>query len=115
MVHSNIRTHVDLGTEFHLLGLTAVILVLGWLLAIMAASVAQPGLVLSADVHWNSSSVEFVANGAVAVVVTEIIHRLARRRLPAHFFVYTLCRRISWWCSGDGDEPPHVSRVCNGQ
>lgn len=84
----NIRTHLGLGIEFHLLGTTAATLVLGWPLAILAASLAQLGLTVISETNWNTYLVEIVANGIIPVVVTQVIHRLARRKLPAHFFVY---------------------------
>jgi uncharacterized membrane protein len=84
----SIRTHLGHGTEFHLLGITAVTLVLGWPLTVVAASLAQLGLTLNAAASWNIFSLEVVINGVVPIVVTELIHRLARRKLPAHFFVY---------------------------
>jgi uncharacterized membrane protein len=84
----NIRTHLGLGIEFHLLGTTAVTLVLGWPLAIIAASLAQVGVALTAVTNWNTYSIEIVANGVVPVLVTQIVHRLAQWKLPAHFFVY---------------------------
>lgn len=84
----HIRTHLGLGIEFHLLGITAVTLVLGWSLAIIAAILAQFGLALHAPMDWSIYPVAIVANGIVPVAVTELVHRLARRKLPCHFFVY---------------------------
>jgi uncharacterized membrane protein len=84
----NIRTHFGLGTEFHLLGITAVTLVLEWPLAIIAATLAQLALALSAETTWHSYPMELVANGMVPVATTTMIHRLVRHKLPPHFFVY---------------------------
>lgn len=84
----NIRTHLGLNTEFHFLGTTAVTLVLGWPLAVIAASIAQFGLALSAGTSLNDYSVAIVANGIIPIMVTEIIRRHVLSKLPAHFFIY---------------------------
>ncbi len=84
----NIRTHLGLSAEFHLLGATAATLVLGWPLAVVAVSLAQIGLALTSETNLNNHTVTIVANGMVPIVVTEFIRRLALSKLPANFFVY---------------------------
>jgi uncharacterized membrane protein len=84
------RANVRPGLSFHLLGLTAVTLMFGWTLAVIAASVALAGVCINTGSGWDG----FVVNAMVACVVpitlTQIMLILIRWYLPKQFFVYVL-------------------------
>ncbi|MGF1614520.1 MAG: energy-coupling factor ABC transporter permease [Gammaproteobacteria bacterium] len=84
----SIRTHLGFGIEFHLLGLTTVTLAVGWPLAIIAAGIAQLGLMLDGQISWHIFPIAMLANVILPAMVTLMTHRLAQRKLPTHFFVY---------------------------
>ena len=78
------------GLSYHLLGLTAVTLMFGWSLAVIASSLALAGVCVNSGAGWDG----FVANAMVAVLVpitlTQILLILIRWYLPKQFFVYVL-------------------------
>ena len=84
----SLQATVGDGFTFHLLGCAAVTLLFGPALALVGAAVA---LVLLLVVHggsWTNAGVAFVTMGAVPVIATMLVLRLAERRLPPNFFVY---------------------------
>jgi len=86
----HLRADVQPGLSFHLLGLTAVTLMFGWSLAVVAASLALVGVYLNADAGWSSFALNALLGGVVPVTITQILLILIRWYLPRHFFVYVL-------------------------
>ena len=99
------RAGVDAGLNLHLLAVTAMTLLFGWRLAVLAVS----GVLLLTTVNgaggWTSLGLNFLVMGAAPIALTEVLLRLARRYLPLHFFVYIfvnafLCGGLSVVLSG---------------
>jgi uncharacterized membrane protein len=76
------------GLHVHFLGVTALTLMFGWQLAIIAVSLVVLGLSVNGSSGWGAFSLNVLLMGAVPILVTWLVHQAARRWLPAHFFVY---------------------------
>ncbi len=78
------------GLEFHLLGLTTMVLIFGWRLAVAGGGLALLLLAIIGGYDWISLG----GNGLLGVVLPASLahglHSLVYRRLPRHFFVYAL-------------------------
>ncbi|MEJ2059400.1 MAG: energy-coupling factor ABC transporter permease [Gammaproteobacteria bacterium] len=85
----SLRAGVEPGLDLHYLGLTALTLVFGWQLAVIAGTAALlvQGWLFS-DLHWSVFSVNALITMVVPVAVTYALYRLADRKLPNHFAVY---------------------------
>lgn len=83
-----LRREFDSGLSFHFLGLTAVMLLLDWPLAILAGSLAQLALVLLGV----DDAAAFGANGLLRilapVLVTLLISQALERLRPTNLFLY---------------------------
>ncbi len=77
------------GLEFHLLGLTTMVLIFGWRLALVAGGTAVI-LVSGFAGEWLASGVNGLIGVVVPVFLAKVLHRLIYLRLPRHFFVYVL-------------------------
>ncbi len=86
----HMRANVEPGLSFHLLGLTAVTLMFGWSLAVVAASLALFGVTLNAGSGWEGFAINALVGGVVPITLTQILLVLIRWYLPKHFFVYVL-------------------------
>ncbi|MGY6586661.1 MAG: energy-coupling factor ABC transporter permease [Wenzhouxiangella sp.] len=78
------------GLEFHLLGLTTVVLIFGWRLAMVAGASA---LFLQAIVglhDWTTLGISGLLGVVLPVLLADRLHRLIYRWLPKHFFVYVM-------------------------
>jgi len=82
-----IKAGIEPGLDFHLLGATALTLMLRPLLAMVALALVSAGAAL-----WSGQYAAFAVNwlimGALPVAVTWVIHRTVVRWLPPHLFVY---------------------------
>lgn len=72
----------------HFLGVTAVTLVLGWALALLAVAVACLGLGFAGLVPWSVLSLDFLTAGVIPVAISWLVWRSSERWLPANLFVY---------------------------
>jgi uncharacterized membrane protein len=86
----HMRADVQPGLSFHLLGLTAVTLMVGWSLAVVAATLALAGVTLNADAGWQSFAVNAMVGGVIPITLTQIMLILVRWYLPKHFFVFVM-------------------------
>ena len=86
----HMKANVQPGLSFHLLGLTAVTLMFGWSLAVVAASLALFGVTLNAGSGWEGFAINALVGGVVPITLTQILLVLIRWYLPKHFFVYVL-------------------------
>jgi uncharacterized membrane protein len=86
----HVRAEVNAGLSFHLLGVTAVTLMFGWSLGIVASSLALVGVTLNAGAGWDAYVLNAVLTGVVPVTLTQVLLVLIRFYLPKHFFVYVL-------------------------
>jgi uncharacterized membrane protein len=84
------ETQVQPGLSYHLLGLTAVTLILGWGLAVIAASLALLGVYLNAGSLWDGFALNALVAGVLPISLTQILLILIRSYLPKQFFVYVL-------------------------
>lgn len=85
-----LRAGVTPGLGVHILGITALTLLLGWRLAVIAAAVALAGTAFTGREGWSVLGLEGVLLVLVPVGVTHAIWRLLDRRLPANLFIYIL-------------------------
>lgn len=86
----HMRADVQPGLSFHLLGLTAVTLMVGWSLAVIAATLALAAVTFNADAGWQSFAVNAMVGGVVPISLTQILLVLIRWYLPKHFFVFVM-------------------------
>jgi len=86
----HMEAKVQPGLSFHLLGVTAITLMFGWSLAVIAATLALLGVTLNGGGGWDSFALNALVCGAVPITLTQILLILIRWYLPKHFFVYVL-------------------------
>jgi len=86
----HMRGQVQPGLSFHLLGVTAITLMFGWSMAIIAASLALLAVCINAGYGWQGYSVSFVTVALVPISLSQLSLVLVRKYLPKHFFVYVL-------------------------
>ncbi|MGD8206812.1 MAG: energy-coupling factor ABC transporter permease [Thiohalocapsa sp.] len=85
-----LETQVQPGLNYHLLGLTAVTLIFGWCLAVIAASLALLAIYLNAGLGWEGFALNALLSGALPITLTQILLVVIRSYLPKQFFVYVL-------------------------
>jgi uncharacterized membrane protein len=78
------------GLSFHILGLTAVTLMLGWSLAVIAATLAQGAMILNGGGDWGGLGLNALVSGVFPITLTQVLLILIRSYLPKNFFVYVL-------------------------
>lgn len=83
-----IRAAVGPDMTIHLLGVTALTLMFGWALAIVATAVVSFALGLAGIESWVSVPEIFLARGVAPVAVSWLIYRWSQAALPHHFFIY---------------------------
>lgn len=84
----SIKTGIRPGLNFHLLGATVAALMFRAQLAIVAASVATVAVTLAAGDGWHGFSLNALTMGALPVLLSYGLYRLADRILPNHLFIY---------------------------
>lgn len=85
-----IDTQVQPGLSFHLLGVTAMTLMLGWSLSIIGVTLALCGVAFNAGAGWEGLALNAMLSGVVPATLTQVLLILIRWYLPKHFFVYVL-------------------------
>jgi len=94
----SIKTQIFAGISIHLIGMTALSLVLGWDLAIVCAGIALALITFASAGSWTN----FAANGVITIIlpvtVSVIISRLVDRKLPKNFFIYLFV--CGFFCAG---------------
>jgi len=88
MVLWSIKAGITPGLSFHYLGATLFTLMFGWELALVAFSLVIIGTTLSAGGAWSTYSVDVLTQGALPILFSYGLLRIAQRRLPAHVFIY---------------------------
>lgn len=83
-----VRRDFESGLSIHFIGLTAVTLLLGWPLAILAAFAAQIGLTATGHLHLGVLGVNGVLLVLIPVLITEACASLLERTQPRNLFVY---------------------------
>jgi len=84
----SVRAGVDPGLGLHVLGITAVVLLLGWRLAMLAAALASLALVLVGDMPWVTAPAGWLLSAAVPGAVAAATAWIARFHLPRNPFVF---------------------------
>lgn len=74
--------------NFHLLGVTALTLMFGWAYAIVAVALVTVGTLINQGGAWQAFGLNALMVGALPVLITHTLLRLAQKRLPHNFFVY---------------------------
>jgi uncharacterized membrane protein len=86
----HVRAEVNAGLSFHLLGVTAVTLMVGWSLGVLASSLALAAVTLNAGSGWETFFLNALLTGVLPVTLTQVLLVVIRHYLPRHFFVYVL-------------------------
>lgn len=76
------------GFDLHLLGSSALVLVLGFPLASVALAIGVAGAVLAAGAEWLALPVNLCIGGLLPATVTRLLLRHVEPRLPPNFFMY---------------------------
>lgn len=88
MVMWSMRAGISPGLGIHFLGVTALTLIFGWDLAILAGSLALVGMVFIGREGWDSLPVNAVCSVILPVLVSSLIVKLVEAKLEKNFFVY---------------------------
>lgn len=83
-----VRRDFPSGLSYHFIGMTAVTLLLGWPLAIMAACLAQVALVVLGYQQWAAMGLNGILIVLIPVLVTELCAQAVERKQPRNLFVY---------------------------
>lgn len=78
------------GLELHFLGLSAMVLVFGWRLALVGAGAALTGLTATGLYDWQSLGVNGLLTIALPVLIASRLHALVYHWFPKHYFVYVI-------------------------
>jgi uncharacterized membrane protein len=84
----SMRAGLSTGLAIHLLGMTALTLMWGRALALVAAGGACLGLMLAGIENLSVIGLEYLCAGMLPVLVSWQVLRLVERRLPGNLFVY---------------------------
>lgn len=85
-----VRAGITPGLSAHFLGVTALTLLVGWPLAIVATLVASVTVGAMGVIPWPLVPLEFVAGGVLPVAVSHAMRIGLERTLPPNLFVYLL-------------------------
>lgn len=83
-----IRAGVVPGLGFHFFGVTALTLMFGWQLALLAGPAVLAAGIWTGHGDWLALGVNTLMLFGLPVAVTWSVHRLASERLPWNFFVF---------------------------
>lgn len=86
----SVRAGITPGLSAHILGVTALTLLVGWPLAILATLVASVTVGAMGVAPWALVPLEFVAGGVLPVAVSHGVRLGLERMLPPNLFVYLL-------------------------
>ncbi len=86
----HVRADVQAGISFHLLGMTALTLMFGWSLAVIASALVLAAVILNGHLGWNSFFVSTLVTGVIPVTLSQIWAVLICSLLPRNFFVFVL-------------------------
>ncbi|WP_027858850.1 energy-coupling factor ABC transporter permease [Marinobacterium jannaschii] len=88
MLMWTMRAGISPGLAIHFLGVTALTLVFGWDLAILAATLALLGMALIGIESWDGLALNGVCSVLLPVLVTSLLLKQVEARLPKNFFIY---------------------------
>lgn len=84
------RINVHAGLELHLLGLTSIVLLFGWRLALVGGGIALVILAAVGVYDWPALGVNGLLGVALPVLLANRLHALVQSWLPKHYFVYLM-------------------------
>lgn len=84
----SIKAGIRPGLDFHVLGATVLTLMFGPGLAFIALAIVTFGITFAGHAGWSSFGVNLLIMGALPVMVSYLVFRLADRQLPNHLFIY---------------------------
>lgn len=85
-----VRAGITPGLSAHFLGVTALTLLVGWPLAVVATLAASLAVAAVGVIPWSLVPAEFVIGGVLPVAVSHGVRLALERLLPANLFVYLL-------------------------
>ena len=83
-----VKAGVHKGLEVHLLGLTALTLMFGTQLSVLAISAVYCVLAVLGKSYWGALGWNMVLIGILPILLAAQIHRYVYRRLPHNFFIF---------------------------
>ncbi|MGC9457073.1 MAG: energy-coupling factor ABC transporter permease [Halothiobacillaceae bacterium] len=84
----SMRADVTPGLSLHFLGITALTLIVGWSLALLAGTVAYIGYVLAGMAGWEGLGIGVLVSVLLPATITQILLYVSRYYLPLNFFIY---------------------------
>jgi uncharacterized membrane protein len=94
----NLKAGIKPGLTFHLVGATLFTLLYGWEIAFIAICLVLTGSTLYGFIEWQAYAVNTLVVGAVPILFSYAVYRLAVWYMPHHFFVYVLIN--AFFCGG---------------
>ena len=88
MLMWTLRAGISPGLAIHFLGTTALTLIFGWDLAILAATLALLGMAVLGLESWSGLALNGVCSVLLPVLVTRTLLWQVEARLPKNFFTY---------------------------
>lgn len=98
MVIWNLKAGIKPGLTFHLLGATLFMLMYGWQVAFSAICLVLLGSTLYGFIEWQAYAINALVMGAIPILFSHAVYRLAVWYMPHHFFVYILVN--GFFCAG---------------
>ncbi len=83
-----IKAGIFAGLDIHILGVTAITLILGWRLASLAAVLATVLLASFSIVSWEQSAVYILTTALIPIYFSYAVFSIVYYTLPRHLFVY---------------------------
>ncbi|NBB92312.1 MAG: hypothetical protein GVY32_03990 [Gammaproteobacteria bacterium] len=78
------------GLQLHFLGLSAMVLVFGWRLALVGGALALTGLTAAGVYDWPALGVNGLVTVVLPVLLADRLHALVYAWFPKHYFVYVI-------------------------
>jgi uncharacterized membrane protein len=78
------------GLQLHFLGLSAMVLVFGWRLALVGGAFALGGLTALGVYDWPALGVNGLITVVLPVLLAQRLHAMVRAWFPTHYFVYVI-------------------------
>ena len=87
----HLKAGVKPGLSLHLLGATVFTLCFGWALAFIGLCLVLVGVSLNGSAGWQAFAVNALLMAGVGVAASHALHRLIKRLLPPHLFIFIFC------------------------
>lgn len=78
------------GMNFHILGYTAITLMMGWRLAFVVSALVEILLVFTGAIHWQDVGINFVLSAALPILFSYCFFQIIYWRLKHNPFIYIL-------------------------